>query len=161
MQQLGYLTFKRAALVALYVQAGLGGEDAMQARVQKQNLQQVTSALLDEEWEEEGVVSGSQAAVLDMRQGKQGTKRVREEQEQKLQERELEQQEAEATQQQEGLAQQTAVAAQQQEEAAPTSNYALRARLTGAKQQGVGGEEGSEEEESEEGSEEESEERSD
>jgi len=115
-------------------------------------------------WEEEqlqGVVSGSQAAVLDMRQGKQGTKRVREEQKQKLQEREREQQQAEATQQQEKLAQQPAAAAQQQEEAAPTSNYALRARSTGAKKQAVGGEEGSEEAECEEGSEEESEERSD
>jgi hypothetical protein len=81
-QQLGYLTFKRAALAALYVQAGLGGEDAMQARVQKQNLQQITSALLDEVWEEQlqGAVAGAQAAVLDMRQGKQGTKRVRDEQ---------------------------------------------------------------------------------
>ena len=131
-QQLGYLTFKRAALVALYVQAGLGGEDAMQARVQKQNSQQVTSALLGggaaagggvrvsgcsvrHEAREAGDKAGAGGAGAEAPRAGAGTAGGR------------------GNTAAGRVSTAAAAATQQQEEAAPTSNYALRARSAGEK----------------------------
>jgi len=85
-----------------------------------------------EEEQLQGVVARAQAAVNDMREGKQGTKGVREEQKERL----LQQEQEQAAQQQVGEAQQeggaavepTAAAMPEGEVAAQGGRYSLRAR---------------------------------